>query len=100
MATNAVGVTKMGNIVPRMGIEPTCLVFQVRVLTITPPRLPDITILPTSTRLCGSLLEMSVQTTTVIMGEGIELVGPVIGEPCTMELAFTQRGVVVIDNRI
>ena len=57
-----VGVMKMGNTAPRVGIGPTFLAFQTRVLTITPPRLP-VTILPTSTWLCGSLPEMSVQTT-------------------------------------
>ena len=41
---NVVGVTKMGNIVPRVRIEP--LTFQVSVLIITPPRLPDVITLP------------------------------------------------------
>ena len=35
-----VGVMKMGNIVPRAGIEPTSLAFQVSVLIIIPRRLP------------------------------------------------------------
>ena len=39
MATSVVGEMKMGNISPRVGIEPTSLAFEVRVLTITPPRL-------------------------------------------------------------
>ena len=34
----------MGNIVGRVGIEPTSLALTTDVLTITPPRLPDITI--------------------------------------------------------
>ena len=33
----------MGNIVHKAGIEPTSLAFQARVLTITPPRLRDVT---------------------------------------------------------
>ena len=46
MATSAVGVMKMGNIVPRVGIEPTPLAFPDRCATVTPCRLPDITIIP------------------------------------------------------
>ena len=34
----------MGNGVPRVGIEAMSLTFQVSVLSITPPRLPDVTI--------------------------------------------------------
>ena len=64
-ATSVMGVMKMGNIVPTVGIEPTSLAFQASVLTITPPRFPHVTILPTPTCLCGSLLEKSAQTTTV-----------------------------------
>ena len=40
-----VGVMKMGNIVPRAGIEPISLAFQVSVLNISPPRLSDVTTL-------------------------------------------------------
>ena len=43
----------MGNIVPRTGSKSTSLAFQACVLTITPPRLPGVTILPTFTCLCG-----------------------------------------------
>ena len=43
------GVMKMGNIAPRDEIEPTPPAFWTSMLTITPPRLPDITKLPTST---------------------------------------------------
>ena len=39
-------VMKMGNIAPRVGIKLTSLVFQASVLIITPPRLPDDTIIP------------------------------------------------------
>ena len=63
MATSLVGVMKMGNIVPKTGIDATPLAFQDIVLTITPSRLPDVTTLPTPTCLCCSLLEMSVLTT-------------------------------------
>ena len=55
---------KMGNITPRTVIEPTSLAFRARVLTITLPRLPDVTTLPTPNYLCGSLPEKSVRTIT------------------------------------
>ena len=51
MATSVMGVMKMGNIAPRTGIEPTPFAFWASVLTITPPRLPNITTLPTPMRL-------------------------------------------------
>ena len=38
---------KMGNIAPRAGIKPTCLAFWASMLTITPPRLPDVITIPT-----------------------------------------------------
>ena len=47
MATNVMGVTKMGNIVRGAEIEPTCLAFQTSVLTISSPRLPDVITTPT-----------------------------------------------------
>ena len=37
------GVMKMGNIATRVGTEPTYLAFWPSVLTISPPRLPDVT---------------------------------------------------------
>ena len=40
------------------------LAFWISVLTITPPKLPDITILPTPTCLCGSLSDTSVAIIT------------------------------------
>ena len=60
------GVMEMGNIVLRVGIELTSLAFQASVLTITPPRLCDVTTLPTPTCLCGSLPERSLQTDTLL----------------------------------
>ena len=45
-------VMKMRNTGCRAGFEPTPLAFQAIVLTITPPRLPAVTILSMSTRLC------------------------------------------------
>ena len=51
-------------VVPRTGIETTSPVFQASVLTITPPRFPDVTVLPTPTCLSGSLTERSVETAT------------------------------------
>ena len=56
-------VMKMGTISPKVGIEPTSLAFRYSVLTITLPRLPDVTTLPTPIYLRGSLPERSVQTT-------------------------------------
>ena len=40
----------VGIIMPRAGIEPASLSFRTSVLTITPPRLPDVTNVPTPTR--------------------------------------------------
>ena len=54
----------MGNTAPRVIIEPTSLAFQASVLTITQPRLSDVTTLRMLTCLYGSLPERSVQTTT------------------------------------
>ena len=48
------GVMKVENLVPRVGIEPTLLAFQASVLTITPPRLFYVTLLPIPTTLCSS----------------------------------------------
>ena len=50
---------KMGSIATRAGIEPTSLAFREIMLTITPPKLPDVTTLTTPT-----LSERSVQTIT------------------------------------
>ena len=44
----------MGNIVHRVGIEPTSLAVWASVLTISPPKLPGGTMLPTSAYLRGS----------------------------------------------
>ena len=59
------GMMKMGNIVPRAGLELRYLAFQASVLTIIPRRLPDATTIPMSTCLCSSLPQRSVQTTTI-----------------------------------
>ena len=69
MATSVMGVMEMANIVPRMGIKLTSLVFRARAVTNTPPRLPDVTILLTPTCLSGSLPERSVQTTILFIGQ-------------------------------
>ena len=42
---SVVGMIKMGNIVPRAGIEPTCLTFRGQCATITPHSLADVTII-------------------------------------------------------
>ena len=49
------GAMKMGNIVPRGRIELISLAFQVSVLTIIVPRVPDVTTLSKPTCLCDSL---------------------------------------------
>ena len=61
--TNVAIVMKMGNIVPRAGIEPTSHTFWASLLTITPPRFLDVTILPMATFKCGTLPERPVQAT-------------------------------------
>ena len=63
MATSVMGVMKMGNIAPRAAIEPTSLTFWASELTVTPPRLADVTILPKLTCLCSALPGMSMHTT-------------------------------------
>ena len=60
------GVMKMGNIVAGTEIEPTSLAFRASVLTITSPRLPDVTTILMPTCLCCSLPERSVQSSTYI----------------------------------
>ena len=50
---------EMGNNVPRVGDDTTSLAFQASVLNITPPRLPDVTILPTPTCPYGSVPDKS-----------------------------------------
>ena len=55
-----VGVVKKGNIVLKARIKPRFLVFRDSVLTITPPRFPDVTTLRTPPCLCSSLPERSV----------------------------------------
>ena len=45
IATSGMGVMKMANIVPRVGIEPISLTFRANMPTVTPPRLPDLSTL-------------------------------------------------------
>ena len=66
MATNDVGVMKMGNSVSRAGIKPISLVFWAMVLPFTQHRLPDVTSIPMPTCLCSSLPQRSGQTTTIL----------------------------------
>ena len=40
------GVMKVGNSVPKVGTQPTALAFWASMLTITPPRLADVTTVP------------------------------------------------------
>ena len=61
-----VGVTKMGNIVPRAGMQPTYISGILgECVHATPCRLPDVTPIPTPTCVCSSLPQRSVQTTTI-----------------------------------
>ena len=60
------GVMKMENVVPRVEIKPTSLALWASVLPLHPIGFPDVTTLPMSSCLCGSLPERSVQTTTLI----------------------------------
>ena len=62
------GEMKMGNIVPREGVEHTFLAFQASVQTITPPRPPAVTTLHTSLPVYA-LPARSVQTTTLVPEE-------------------------------
>ena len=55
------------NTVPRVGIETPSLAPWASVLTNRPPRLPNVTTLPTPTCLSGSLPKRSMQTTTIIL---------------------------------
>ena len=75
-STSVMGVMKIGNTVPRVGLEPTSLAFWAIVL---PLHLPDVTAIPTSTCLCGSLPKMSVETTTIfiILEASIGLSAPI-----------------------
>ena len=59
-------VMKMGNIVPRVGIEPTSFAFRDSVLTITPSRVPDVNIRPTPTCLCDFLRKKLITTTLYV----------------------------------
>ena len=65
-----VGVIKMGNIVPRAGLEHTSLAFLGSLL----PLYPDVTIIPMPTRLCSSLP----QTTTLLLLSLLLLPVPVL----------------------
>ena len=61
------GVMEIGTIAPRVGIKPTFLLLWATVLTITSPRLPDITMLHTPTCLFGSMPDRSMLTTIYII---------------------------------
>ena len=66
MATSVMGVMKMENIVPRVGLKPTSLAFWASVLSFQTCRLPDLTTMHMSSCLCGSLPQRSVQTTIIL----------------------------------
>ena len=58
---------RIGDIVPRAGIEPTPLRFRASTLTIIPPKHPDVTTLSTPISICGSLSEVSVDYYTTLV---------------------------------
>ena len=63
IATSLMTVMTMANIAPIAVLKPTSLAFRARVITITPPSLPDVPILPVYN---SSLPGRSVQTTTLV----------------------------------
>ena len=63
--TSVVGVMKMGNIVPRVGLEPTSLAFRGQCAVITPCSLPAVTTIPMLTCVRSSLPQSLVLTTTL-----------------------------------
>ena len=65
MTTSVMSAMKIGNTVPRVGIEPIYVAFRASVLPNTPCRLPDVTTIPKLTCLCSFLPERSMQTTTM-----------------------------------
>ena len=65
-STSGIGVMRMGNSVPTVGIKSTSLAFWDSVLSITPPRLPDVTILPIHACLGDALSKRSAQITTLL----------------------------------
>ena len=60
------GVMKIGNIVPRVGIEPTSLAFGPVCYPLHHVDFPNVTTIPTPTCLCISLPQRSVWTTELI----------------------------------
>ena len=64
--TTVIGVMKIGNISPKAGIEQISLASYASVLTMSPPRISDVTTVPMPTTLCNVLPEWSVQTTTLV----------------------------------
>ena len=57
---------KMGNVVPRTGLESTSLAFRASVLPLHHGCFPGVTTISTASCLCSSLPQRSVQTTTLI----------------------------------
>ena len=60
------GVTKMGNIMPRAGIESTSLAFQASVLKLHHVGLPDVTTIPILPIYAAPLPRRSVQPITIV----------------------------------
>ena len=65
-ATGVMRVMKMGNIVPRAGLEPTSLAFRASVPPLHHVGFPGVTTTPTPTCLCSSLPQRSEQTATLL----------------------------------
>ena len=85
---NVVGVMKIGNNVPRAGIEATSLAFRASAPTITPCRLPDVTLTPMPTCLCGTLPEKAVQTPTSMAFHAL-VASVLIITPCRLPRCHT-----------
>ena len=64
--TCVVGVMKMGNIVPRVGLKHISLAFRASVLPLHHIGFPDVTFIPTPTCLYKSLPQRPVQSTTLV----------------------------------
>ena len=61
------GEMKMGNIVPRVELEPTSLALQASVLPLHHTGSLMSPLIPTPTCLCSSLTQRSEQTTTILV---------------------------------
>ena len=80
---------KMGNIVPRVGLEPASLAFRASVLPLHHVGFPDGSTIPLPTCLCSSLPQRSVQTTTIVLITGETLRGVSFDRYAQINVAFS-----------